>query len=210
MTPRLAQAVDPVLLHMVELLDRIQSGQEPSPPDERVRVRALLDQAEAIAGAGAEWELSKYALVSWIDEMLVDTPWSGRDWWSNNVLEMETFNSRSCYERFYVKAQEASTLAQRGALEVYYVCVVMGFRGLYQDPEMSADFIRAQGLPPDLDTWAKQTALSIRLGQGRPHLDAPARQLRGAPPLRRRSGVVVAWMAAVLLATANIYYYFQL
>lgn len=207
MTPKLAQAVDPVLLHMVALLDRINDGEEPVGQNERLRIRALLDQAEAIVGTGPEWDLAKYALVSWIDEMLVDASWRGRDWWSNNVLEMEMFNSRACYERFFARAQEASALAHRGALEVFYVCVVMGFRGLYQDPELSADFIRSQGLPPDLDTWAAQTALSIRLGQGRPPLDAGSRQLRGAPPLRSRAGVVAAWVSAVMLGTANIYYY---
>ena len=50
---------------------------------------AAVDYAEAALGGGLEWELAKYALVSWIDEILVETPWSGRDWWSNNVLEVQ-------------------------------------------------------------------------------------------------------------------------
>ncbi len=104
MTPRHSLAVDPFLLHALGLLDRISNGQDPQPHDERIRLRALLDQGEAIVGAGREWELSKYALVSWIDEMLVDSAWSQRDWWSNNVMEMELFNTRSCNEQFYINA----------------------------------------------------------------------------------------------------------
>jgi type VI secretion system protein ImpK len=200
MTPRFAQAVDPVLLHVLGLLDRINRDEQPSPIEERLRIVALLDQAEAIVGAGTEWDLAKYALVSWIDEMLVEIPWEGRDYWSNNVLEVELFNTRLCNEQFYTRAQESSTLARRDALEVFYVCVVLGFRGLYRDPQTATMFAAAHGLPPDLDTWAKQASLAIRLGQGRPALAAPRRDIAGAPPLRTKPLVAWSWLAALLLA----------
>lgn len=207
MTPRFAQAVDPVFLHVLNLLERIGRDERPVAQEERLRIVALLDQAEAIVGAGTEWDLAKYAIISWIDEMLVETPWDGRDWWSNNVLEVELFNTRLCNEQFYVRAQEASTLARRDALEVYYVCVVLGFRGLYRDPNLSVMFSAAHGLPPDLDTWARQASLAIRLGQGRPALSPPRREIAGAPPLRTKPLVAWSWLAAVLLAAAGVVYY---
>lgn len=207
MTPKLTQAVDPVFLHMLDLLDRIAQGQEPSPQDERLRIRALIDQAEALVGASPEWGLAKYALVAWIDEMLVEAPWRGADWWSNNVLEVEAFNTRLCYEQFFVRAQEASTLERRDALEVYYICVVLGFRGLYRDPAMAQHLIEAHGLPSDLDQWAKQTALAIRLGQGRPPLAGPQRTIAGAPPLTPKSRAVWAGLALLIAATSNIIFY---
>jgi type VI secretion system protein ImpK len=207
LSPRFAQAVDPVFTHVLGLLDRVAADERPSPQEERLRIVALLDQAEAIIGAGTEWELAKYALVSWIDEMLVETPWDGREWWSNNVLEVDLFNTRLCNEQFYVSAQEASSLARRDALEVYYVCVVLGFRGLYRDPQMAAMFGAAHGLPADLDTWAKQTSLAIRLGQGRPMLAGPRRDVAGAPPLRTKPLLAWSWLAAVLLGAAAIVYY---
>ncbi len=177
MTPKLARAVDPVFLHVLDLLDRIADQQNPTPQEERLRIVALIDQAEAIVGAGEEWELAKYALVSWIDEMLVETPWTGRDWWSNNVLEMEMFNTRLCSEKFYEKARQASALTNRDALEVFYVCVVLGFRGLYRDENLAASFIQAYNLPPDLSSWAHQVSMSIRLGQGRPQLSDPGKEV---------------------------------
>jgi type VI secretion system protein ImpK len=207
MTPRFAQAVDPVFTHVLGLLDRVSRDEHPSPQEERLRIGALLDQAEAIIGAGSEWELAKYALVSWIDEMLVETPWDGRDWWSNNVLEVELFNTRLCNEQFYVQAQEASSLARRDALEVYYVCVMLGFRGLYRDPQMAGMFSASHGLPPDLDTWAKQASLAIRLGQGRPMLAGPRREIAGAPPLRTKPLVAWSWLAAALLLAGTVLYY---
>jgi len=207
MTPKFAQAVDPVLLHVLGLLERIGRDERPSPQEERLQIVALLDQAEAIVGVGQEWELAKYALVSWIDEVLLELPWDGREWWNNNVLEVETFNTRLCNERFYTRAQEASTLPRRDALEVFYVCVVLGFRGLYREPELAAMLTQSNGLPDTLDGWARQTALAIRLGQGRPALAGPRSEVQGAPPLRSQPLVLWSWLTATLLAACVTIYY---
>lgn len=208
MTPKFAQAVDPIYLQVLGLLERIQDGNVSAPQEERLKIRALIDQAEAMVGNQPEWELARYALVSWIDEVLVDANWSGSDWWSNNVMEVELYNTRICYDQFYVRAQEASTLARRDALEVFYVCVVLGFRGLYRDVESATGLIQAHGLPPDLANWARQTSLAIRLGQGRPPMAAPRREIAGAPPLRTKSLVVWGGLVAVMLAASNVWYYF--
>jgi type VI secretion system protein ImpK len=209
MTPKFAQAIDPVMLHVLGLLERIGREEKPAPADERLRIRALIDQAEALLGASEQWQLGKYALAAWSDEMLVDAPWDGRDWWSNNVLEMELFSTRECYDRFYVLAKEASTLANRDALEVFYICVVLGFRGLYRDPEFSRSTIQALGLPENVEAWARQASMSVRLGQGRPQITGKKREIAGAPPLRARyialwTGLALA-MAATVLAVMLLY-----
>jgi type VI secretion system protein ImpK len=208
MTPNFALAVDPVFMYVLALLDRIGRAAKPVPQEERGRIRALIDEAGARLGSGTEWELAKYALISWIDEMLVDTFWDGREWWSNNVLEIELFNSRQCHEQFFLRAQQASTISGRDALEVFYVCVILGFRGLYHDVESSAMVAESLHLPRDLNEWAKQTALAIRLGQGRDLLAAPGAEIHGAPPLRSRASVVWPWLAATLSAVAaGLYFY---
>jgi type VI secretion system protein ImpK len=173
MTPDFANAVDPVFSYVLGLLDRIGRGEARPAEQERLSIRTLLDQGEARVGRRPEWELAQYALVSWIDEVLLEAPWDGRDWWGNNVLEVELFNTRLCSEQFFLKAHEASRLTERDALEVFYVCVVLGFRGLYRDTGTALERANALRLPPDLETWAKQTALAIRLGQDRaPLVDA--------------------------------------
>lgn len=207
MTPKFAQAVDPVYLHVLDLLDRISRGEKVNVQEERTRITALLDQAEAVVGSGREWELASYALVAWIDEMLVETPWDGQQWWTNNVLEVDVFSTRLSNEQFYTWAQEASTLNRRDALEVYYVCVVLGFRGLYRDPNLAAMLTESKGLPPDLNAWANQAALAIRLGQGRPQMAPPRREIAGAPPLKARPMVVWSWLTAAVLATVSAMYF---
>ena len=125
------------------------------------------DGAEARLGQRPDWQLAKYALVSWIDEVMLEAPWDGHAWWNENVLEVEMFNQRLAHEDFYLRARDAGSLPQRDALEVFYVCVVLGFRGLYRDPEIASTMAEPLGLAPDLETWAKQTSLAIRLGRTR-------------------------------------------
>ena len=127
---------------------------------------------------------------------------------SNNVLEVQHFNTRLCNEQFFVRAAEASTLTKRDALEVYYICVVMGFQGLYRDPLMADSLIHGHGLAPDLASWAQQASMSIRLGQGRPPLKPPQREIAGAPPLRSKSVVVWSWLIAIVLVVCNIVYFY--
>lgn len=210
MTPTLARAIDPIFLHVLRLLDRIAQNESPSAEDERVRIRSLIDQAEATLGGGSEWELIKYAIVAWIDEMLVDAPWDGNSWWSNNVLEMEFFNSRLCNEQFFIRAQQASSLPRRDALEVFYICVVLGFRGLYHDMNMAAVTAESLNLSPDLAIWTKQAAMSIRLGQDWPALAAPERETFGAPPLHPLTNVIWAWVVACMFGSATLLYLFHL
>jgi type VI secretion system protein ImpK len=207
MTPQFSIAVDPIFLHVLRLLERIAAGQEPSAKEERVRIAALISEADARLGAHSEWMLAKYGLVSWIDEMLVEAPWQGKDWWSNNVLEMELFNSRRCYEAFFLKAKDASASSQRDALEVFYVCVILGFRGLYDDPELARPAIQSYDLPEDLDSWSQQTALAIRLGQGRPMLQRIRRNIGGAPPRFHRERLIWPWLfAAIACSVAALMY----
>ena len=37
MTPRFALAIDPIFLHVLDLLDRIEQGEQPAPEAERLR-----------------------------------------------------------------------------------------------------------------------------------------------------------------------------
>jgi type VI secretion system protein ImpK len=207
MTPRFALAVDPIFKYVLNLLDAIHRDIHPPPLEQRLVIRGLIDHAEAILGQQREWELACYAIVSWIDEMLVDSPWSGAEWWSNNVLEVELFNTRLCFEEFYIRAKQAAILSQRDALEVFYLCMMLGFRGLYRDPAIAQSFIEANNLPPDLEAWAGQASMSIQVARGRPQLAPPKRELAGAPPLTRPGFPVWCWVTAIMVMIATVYWY---
>ncbi len=207
MTPRFAQAVDPILMMALDLVDRINRSAAVSVQDERMRLRELFARAEAALGSAPEWLLAKYALVSWIDELLVDLPWSGREWWGNNVMEVELFNTRLCNERFFVRAKEAATLATRDALEVFYDCVLLGFRGLYRDPRLADALTRTHNLPPDLTGWLRQAEQAIHVARPRPTLEFAQYELVGAPPLKPRSALIWSWVLVSMLIIINILFY---
>ena len=46
----------------------------PTGPEEKNTINNFLRNAEAHLGQKADWELAKYALVSWIDEVLIQAP----------------------------------------------------------------------------------------------------------------------------------------
>jgi len=207
MTPQFAQAVDPIFLYALDLMDRIGSEEHPPPQDERTRILSLFDQAAARLPAGEQWELAKYAIVAWIDDILVQSSWNQASWWQNNVLEVEIFNTRLCFEQFFVNAKRAAGMPSRDALEVYYICGILGFRGLYANAQTASMLSQKHGLPPDFPTWARQVSMSIRLGQGRRELSLPGRELYGAPPLKKKSRVVWPWLAASMLGICLVIEY---
>jgi type VI secretion system protein ImpK len=197
MTPPFAKAVDPIFMRVLGLLDRIEQHQPASAQDERVVLRGLLDQAEAALGQTKDWELAKHALVYWIDEVLIETPWDGQSYWEQNPFEVELFGIREAWSQFYYKAREAASLSKKDAIEVFYVCVVLGFRGLYREGDPAA--AEAHGLPPSLEEWAKQASLAV-LKSPRPSLQGGGHPGDGAPPLEGQQRLIAACMLTALLA----------
>ncbi len=213
MTPRFAEVVDPILLHVFALLERIDSGTAISPAEEKRTLEGLIKQADArLLDQSEEWETAKYALVSWIDEMLVDAYiWSGQDWWRDNVLEWSLFKMRRCNDLYYVNANKALNAGSDDAVQMAYVCVMLGFRGLYRDPRVNRMLIDKHGLSSELPVWAGEYANVVRQARQRWN-DATAgqqcqRNVVTALPLWKRSQVVWPWLLATLLAGLNVLYF---
>jgi type VI secretion system protein ImpK len=199
MTPRFAEAVDPIFLYVVDLLDRIGASETLDPSEERMQIRSRIDRAESRLGQSPDWELAKYALTAWIDEVLIEAPWEGRRWWEEKSLEFDLFNTRDRFTEFYHNSTKAAELSKKDALEVYYVCVVLGFRGIYRDPSAALLADQLQ-LPPTLDAWAKKAALAIHLGQGVPPILEAPRPATGAPPLEGKFLLIGAGLGGVVLS----------
>lgn len=207
MTPKFSEAVDPVFLHVLRLLERINRGEATSAKEERQHIRDLITQAEGHLGQAPEWQLAKYALVAWIDEVLIEAAWNGGSWWRENALEQEIFSGMRAYHQFYVRAKDATALPRRDALEVFYVCVVLGFRGLYRDPVEAIAEAEAMGMPADLETWARQTSTAIKLGQGLPRIEEKGLLPNGAPALESKAFFVSYLLIGVILFGVNLLVY---
>lgn len=201
MSPRFAKAVDPVFAYVLDLLDRIDRGQKVNAQDEKARINGALQTAGTLLSESEEWaHYAKYALIAWIDsELATVREWEGRDWWLANSLEIDYHHQGLANHDFYQRAKEAGTLASKDALEVFYVCVVLGFRGFYENAntEDRLRIIDSLQLPPDLKTWTRRQAQAIRLQQERPTISDQSRPADYAPPL---DGKQMLLGTAVMLA----------
>ncbi|HEV3021226.1 MAG TPA: DotU family type IV/VI secretion system protein [Pirellulales bacterium] len=212
MTPDFAKVVDPVFNYVLDLRRRIDLGQQPSARFEHDQVEALLEKADAKVGdkvARDEWEEAKYALVAWVDELVNDSQWldAEREWWSNNTLEFAFFKTLDHWWLFYERVKRAKELPRKDALEVFYLCVVLGFRGLYGKGDEAAHEAAQRGLPPGIEVWAGQVSAAIRAMPRSPITPKPRRQM-GAPPLESQPLLMVAALATALLAAAGAGYFF--
>jgi type VI secretion system protein ImpK len=199
MTPTFAAVVDPVFLKVIALMERVDKNEVTSPDWERQSLETAIREAESQASDAATWNLAKYALACWIDDLLISSPWRGHDWWESNSLEFALFKTRDRATKFYVRAKEAAELPRRDALEVFYLCVVLGFRGFYTLPEVQI-IANQLNLPATLAGWKKNAAAAVQTRQGRPPLRETPRPPTGAPPLESRNLAVGATVVAILLA----------
>lgn len=170
MRPEFATVIDPIFLVGNNFQDRIDRGLKLVVADERTKIIAMLDSTEAILGNTQEWQLSKYAICAWLDAKLSEANWPGRQWWRDNSLEKLYFGSGSAKEEFFVRASDAATLSRKDALEVFYLTVIFGFRGVYAHPDINvvAERTRELKIPSSIDGWCRDAVKSMCLKQGRP------------------------------------------
>ena len=201
MKPPFYKAVDPTFLYVLALTERVQAGEQLNPDEERAKICARLDAAEtklAQQGQKQEWELAKYAIASWIDELLA------ADLWDSAPLEFELFKTAKRSHEFYNRAEAAMSLPRKDALECFYITVVLGFRGMYSSHEAlmeEREFLDFQ--PPDsLEAWAKRVGGVIQIANDVPKQSGLPRSVPGARLREGKFKCIGAWAMGVLLAAA--------
>ncbi len=82
-----------------------------------------------------------YALAAFIDEQVLRSPWQGRQQWMARPLQLIYFGESTAGEGFFQRMQALQSDASRShVLEVYYLCLALGFQGQYAmaDKELAA------------------------------------------------------------------------
>ncbi len=201
MSPEFATAVDPIFLHVLSTMEQVAAHQRVEPRQVQAEVQAKLRGAEERLSQGhtrEAWELARYALCAWIDDVMINANWDGGGWWENHKLEFQYFKSNEAGTGFFQRAKQAEQLIQRDAIEVYYVAVILGFRGLFALPE--SKFLAQQfGLPNTIEDWTRNTAGLLRFRSEREALSGIPNPVKGAPPLESRFTIVGAAMAMLML-----------
>lgn len=209
MRPEFYRYVDPIFVYVIQLQERLENASL-DPEQVLEETRSVIDKAESRLGQSREWLLAKYALVAWIDELLMAPVWSGSEWWVDRCLEVHYFDApRQAHSAFFEKAREASELVNKDPIEVYYVCVLLGFRGLYHDNPTASELARQYNLPADIRQWIKRTAGQIHLGFHNVSLEparpAPDRTLVMDGKRRLLKWVLAAFVLAVIALIAGIF-----
>lgn len=206
MNPQFASVVDPIFLATLQLESRIQDKAKFVTTDERAILVRKLDEAETLLGNARDWQLAKYALCAWIDDKLIETPWTGSSWWKDNCLEVKYFGRRDAHEDFFKRAADANSLPHKDALEVFYIAVVLGFKGFYRNPDASYKTSIAQELqlPDTIEGWCRNVARSLQLRQNRPAIIDRIQVGGNARPLTGKTSVVMFTLISVVLVAVAI------
>jgi len=77
---------------------------------------------------------AKYAIVAILDETVLSVPGACRDYWFTRPLQLDMFGDNIAGEEFYNKLQklQLSSEKKKDVLEVYYICLSLGFEGKYK------------------------------------------------------------------------------
>ncbi len=141
-------------------------GGEMGSGTQSINLSAMTGRAAEPGRRGSDSFLGiRYALVCWIDELFIlDSPWSRQ--WNERKLEVALYGTNDRAWAFWEQARRAESRPGSDALEVFFLCVMLGFRG-----ELRED-------PAKLKAWVDSTQARIAKSQGAempfpPELEAP-------------------------------------
>jgi type VI secretion system protein ImpK len=102
------------------------------------KVIDLLDVFERNAlKVGIEQEkiqLSKFAIVAFIDETIFGSDWENKAKWLAEPLQLKLFNVFNAGEEFFNNIEKLKQNSKQNidVLEVYFLCLSLGYKGKYQ------------------------------------------------------------------------------
>ena len=206
MTVSAISLAEPFFQKVLELVNQPVSGTELLPQLQRQLTSDLqaIEQKvnSGIANVSAgEWQSLKRVLIYWADEILTTHVTD----WHNYVLEQEYYGEKNRAWKFYVEAEQCVPTGSSEAAEMFYLAIVLGFRG---DIEGAFKYELGTDLPgkrTDINEarrfWSAQLQRRIRHDssgdlQGEP-LEGDVEPLHG-------DGVLKAAFAMFLLGTLSL------
>ena len=108
----------------------------PAAADLRTRAIGMLDgmvnEGRTAGLPDAELAEARYALVAFLDEQVLKSTWFGRTEWMNQPLQLISYREYTAGENFFVRLRSHLQSGARPlAIEIYYLCLALGFRGAY-------------------------------------------------------------------------------
>lgn len=148
MTSEYETAIDSLLSRLIEI---IETASQKSEDELDVELKQAFDATSRILDAQKEWKYCKYAMVCWVDsEIIAHYPT-----WKDNPLEAHYFGKAIAFTEFFKQAQRCYERHFFNAYEVFFICFMFGFRGVYQ-PNYKTEI--PSSLPTSDAEWQEQTS----------------------------------------------------
>ena len=122
---------------LFDLILRLKAGIVAPSDDLRPQVAGMLDEfekrAERYRFSSKIIQVSKFALASFVDETVLTNNFPTKHEWERTPLQLEYFGEQLAGNKFFEKLE--AMLKQidvtQDAVEIYYVCMLLGFKGRY-------------------------------------------------------------------------------
>lgn len=135
MRDEVARMVHEVLRNGLKFKERIEANRPLSLEGVQAQLRMRLHVqggTGSMARDVGDYLGIRYGLASWLDEIFItDSPWRAQ--WDAKALEVELFRSRDRAWKFWEQAEMSSARTDRDGIEVFLLCMLLGFRGDLRD-----------------------------------------------------------------------------
>ncbi len=204
-----AEYVYPIIKSGLQLKGRLQRGEEPDLDSTQRQLVHLLDRrvegihSSDMLGDGREWLGLRYALVCWLDEILIDTelPWSNE--WRQHSLEFTLYRTADRAFRYPLQSEIALRTRNTDVVEAFFLCWMLGFRGRLRDnPEKLAR--------EHVDPARKAIGKSLTSDWEAPPQREPRSYVPALTGLERFNKMILIWIVtAIPLAIAIVVAFFN-
>ena len=116
---------------------RLKAGIVAPSNDLRPKVAAMLEEFEKRSERyrinHKIVQVSKFALAAFVDETVLMNNFPMRDQWEKYALQLEYFGEQLAGNKFFEKleAMLGQIEVTKDAVEIYYVCMLLGYKGRY-------------------------------------------------------------------------------
>ena len=77
-----------------------------------------------------DYSLARFAVFCWIDDKVMQSAWKGKTQWQKESLQRVYFKTAQGGAEFFARLKDVDS-SRQGVLEVFYLCLLAGFRGRY-------------------------------------------------------------------------------
>jgi type VI secretion system protein ImpK len=203
MREEIARVVHPIFAAGLDLRERVLRGDKVILDREQQSLTRLLkppieaQQWPEYGGSGGRFLGTRYALACWLDEIFLNEDFAGTAWgneWNEKHLETALYGTNDRAWNFWLQAELAEAEGL-DAQEVFYLCVMLGYRG------------EGQNKPANLEDWREQ--MEAKLERNPPEQPGLKVELNARPRRARERlrGVLLGIVAVLFVLIPTVAYF---